>query len=229
MGRPKEHDEATAKALLDAAEKIVQAGGVAALTVRGVAEQIGTSTRAVYSLFGSRDGLVVALGIRAFEMLGAGVRTVPETDDPAVDLVEAGVSVFRPFVVDHPVLFQIGFRYAVSPELRAQFAAANHDALTGLVAKVERLDQANLLGGRPVSEAVFAFDALCEGLADLELRRRIPLTEQELMLRWRDALSALVAGWQSTKVDRRKRVTKRPASDVRGSGTHTQNIGTDGF
>jgi AcrR family transcriptional regulator len=204
VGRPKEHDEATAQALLDAAEEIIQAGGVPALTVRGVADQIGTTTRAVYSLFGSRDGLLVALGVRAFEMLGAGVRAVPDTEDPAADLVEAGVSVFRPFVVEHPALFRIGFRGFVPPELFAKFEAANRHAVAGLVAKVERLDQAELLGGRCVDEAVFAFDALCEGLAELELRSRLSLREDEREPRWRDALTALVAGWESTTVSRPK-------------------------
>jgi AcrR family transcriptional regulator len=197
MGRPKEHDAATAGALLDAAEEIIQAGGVAALTVRGVADRIGTTTRAVYSLFGSRDGLLVALGVRAFEMLGVGVRAVPETDDPAADLVEAGVSVFRPFVVEHPALFRIGFRGSVRPELYAQFEAASRHALAGLAAKVDRLGQAGQLGGRRVDEAVFAFDALCEGLAELELRSRLSLREEEREPRWRDALTALVAGWQA--------------------------------
>ncbi len=206
MGRPKEHDAGTAQALLDAAEEIIHTGGPAALTVRRLAEHVGTTTRAVYSLFGSRDGLLVALGVRAFEMLGAGVRAVPETDDPAADLVEAGVTVFRPFVVDHPALFRIGFRGFVPPELLAQFVEANRDALAGLMAKVERLDEANLLGDRPVDEATFAFHALCEGLAELELRGSVPLSKDEFERRWRDGLTALVAGWQAT-------TTRHRASD----------------
>jgi AcrR family transcriptional regulator len=195
VGRPKEHDETTAKALLGAAESAMQAGGLAAVTVRGVADQVGTTTRAVYSLFGSRDGLLVALGTRAFDMLGDAVRALPETDDPSADLVEAGVSVFRPFVVEHPALFRIGFRGFVPPELFAQFDGARRDALAALTAKVSRLDEAGLLGGRSVDEAVAAFHALCEGFAELELRCLLPEGKEEP--RWRDALTALVAGWQA--------------------------------
>ena len=66
MGRPREHDERTAERLLDAAERIVEAKGLDSLSVRVVAHATGTTTRAVYSLFGSKDGLVVALGKRAF-------------------------------------------------------------------------------------------------------------------------------------------------------------------
>ena len=87
MCRPRRHDACTAKALLEAAERILQEGGVEALSVRGVAARIGTSTRAVYSVFGSKERLLVALGVRAFEMLGAGVAALPVTDDSAADLV----------------------------------------------------------------------------------------------------------------------------------------------
>jgi AcrR family transcriptional regulator len=210
VGRPKEHDEATARALLDAAEELILAGGVAAVTVRGVADQVGTTTRAVYSLFGSRDGLLVALGARAFELLGAAVRALPETDDLAADLIEAGVSVFRPFVVEHPALFRIGFRGFVPPELFAHFDEARRDALSALIGKVRRLDQADLLGRRSVDEAVVAFDGLCQGFAELELRRWLPPGEEEP--RWRDALTALVAGWQAAPLtQQRKRTGPNPS------------------
>ena len=61
MGRPKEHDEATRERLLDAAERLSATHGWEALTVRGIAEEAGTSTRAVYALFGSKQGLEQAL------------------------------------------------------------------------------------------------------------------------------------------------------------------------
>src|SRR6478609_8874148 len=76
MGRPRVHDEATAEALLDAAERIVAADGPEALSTRRVADQAGTTTRAVYSLFESKEGLLVALGNRAFQMLGSWVDSI---------------------------------------------------------------------------------------------------------------------------------------------------------
>lgn len=217
MGRPREHDEATARALLDAAEQTIESGGLAALTIRGVADQVGTSTRAVYSLFGSRDGLLVALGARGFESLAAALRALPETDDPAADLVETAVSVFRPWVVRHPVVFRLGMQGIDPPELDAQFRPSRVAAGEALAARVERLDQADLLGGRSVQESVAAFDAFCEGLAELELRGNLPAGEEDL--RWRDALSALLAGWRSVVHNPSKRgtaFTPFPTSARRG-------------
>lgn len=168
--------------------------GLEGLSVRGLADSVGTTTRAVYSLFGSKDGLLVALGARAFTMLGAAIAGQPATEDPAADLVEAGVGVFRCFAIGHPSLFRIGVQQTVgSPELARDFAAAAAAAFVGLEAKVTRVKAAGLLGGRSVREAACEFHALCEGLAALELRGQ--LTSGAEVRIWRDALSSLVAGF----------------------------------
>jgi AcrR family transcriptional regulator len=193
MGRPREHDESTAAALLEAAERTVEAAGVQALSVRGVARDVGTTTRAVYSLFGSKDGLVVALGARAYVLLGAAVAALPDTDDPAQDLVDAGL-VFRRFAREHPALFTVGVqRELPSRELWDRFRGAASDALKVLHARLERLAAHGGLGGRSVAEAAWQFHALCEGLAAADLRD--PGLGQTSEERWRSALAALVRGF----------------------------------
>jgi AcrR family transcriptional regulator len=194
VGRPREHNEQTAAALLEAAERIVEVAGLEGLSVRGLADSVGTTTRAVYSLFGSKDGLLVALGARAFKMLGAAIAGLPATEDPAADLVEAGVAVFRSFAIGHPSLFRIGVQQTIGPpELARDFANAAAEAFVGLEARVTRVEAAGLLGSRSVRDAACEFHALCEGLAAVELRGRIPSGEGTRI--WRDALTALVAGF----------------------------------
>jgi AcrR family transcriptional regulator len=194
MGRPKQHDERIATALLDAAERIVAEGGLEALSVRPVATAIGASTRAVYSLFGSKDGLIVALGTRAFNLLSDGLDALPATDDPAGDLVQAGVIVFRRFALGHPALFRIGLVQAGVPtEIAHQFRGAQEQALGRLYARIGRLKNVGRLGTRDEPQAALEFHALCEGLAALEAR--CVLQPDEAEQKWRDALRALVAGW----------------------------------
>ncbi|HLZ72692.1 MAG TPA: TetR/AcrR family transcriptional regulator [Dehalococcoidia bacterium] len=194
MGRPKEHDDCTALALLDAAERLVVANGIEALSVRRVAGAVGTTTRAVYSVFGSKDGLVIALGARAFDLLRAAIDGLPQTDDPAADLVEAGVSVFRRFVLQHPALFRLAVqRVEVQADLAEGFRGAADHALDGLRSRLARLAAAGRLGARPLTDALYEFHALCEGLAALELRCAFPEDDAERI--WRDALAALLAGW----------------------------------
>jgi AcrR family transcriptional regulator len=198
MGRPKEHDERTAAALLDAAERIAEQNGLTALSVRRVANEGGTTTRAVYSLFGAKEGLVGALGARAFDLLGASVAALPTTDDPIADLVQAGL-VFRGFANRHPAFFRLAVqRNDVSPESVHAFAGAANQALDVLRERVSRLGDAGWFSHRPLDAAVWEFHALCEGLATLEARCLIPDADAERL--WRDALSALIRGWEHDDV-----------------------------
>lgn len=193
MGRPREHDERTAAALLSAAERTIDEHGVGALSMRNVAEQAATTTRAVYSLFGSKDGLIAALAANAFELLGAAVNALPATKDPAADLVAAGLA-FRALALGHPTLFAIAVQRPAS-DLTSwhQVRAAANNALTGLEHKLDRLRQANGLEGRTITDAAFQFHALCEGLAALELRGNCDPTQAQRL--WQEALTALVNGF----------------------------------
>jgi len=197
MGRPREHNERTAAALLDVAERVVTDESLEALSVRRLARAVGSTTRAVYSLFGSKDGLVIALGTRAFTLLREGIDSLPTTEDPAGDLVEAGVVVFRRFTLGHPGLFTIGILQAgVLAEITREFCSAQETALDRLHARIGRLEKIGRLGTRGVHQAALEFHALCEGLAALEGRGI--LTPDEAERTWRDALRALVAGWGVT-------------------------------
>jgi AcrR family transcriptional regulator len=199
MGRPKEHDERTRVALLSAAERIAAESGPAALSVRAVAERAGTTTRAVYSVFGSKDGLLVeALARDAFVFLFTEIGKLDETDDPAADLIAIGVPVFRRLVREHPALYRIAFQRIV-PGLDAgpELVAARQRAWNQLVGKVERLERAGLLGNKSAPEAAVEFNAMMEGLANAELRgavlRLLPEGSEEDA--WRNALATVVRGF----------------------------------
>jgi AcrR family transcriptional regulator len=199
MGRPRGHDERTRAALLAAAELIVAEGGPGALSVRAVAERAGTSTRAVYSLFGSKDGLLVqALARGAFEFLYAEIAKLEETEDPAADLVDIGLLVVRRLVREHPALYRIAFQRIVpGMEAGPELTAARQKAWHQLVGKVERLQAAGLLGDRSAAEAAVAFNAMMEGLGNAELRgavlRLLPEGSEEET--WRTALATLIRGF----------------------------------
>jgi AcrR family transcriptional regulator len=191
MGRPREHDENTAAALLAAAERLLQERSTAALSLREVASGAGVSTRAVYSLFGSKEALLGALGTRAMELLHEGVDAIAVTDDPRSDLVQAAL-MFRRFALDHPALFEVAFHRA-DPAVRPRFRATAAEALSALTRRFEPLATAGLLGGRSVPEAVLAFHGLCEGMAVVELRG-VPFDVDHERL-WRDAFRALLTGF----------------------------------
>jgi len=195
MGRTRVHDESTAAALLDAAERIAETEGIHALTVRRVAEMTGTTTRAVYATLGSKQALLSGLGVRAFDMRGAMVELLPTTSDPAADLVAAGTLGFRPFVLNHPALFRIGVQQTSVPsDVKQAIVPAAERALVALHSRLARVRDAGRLGARDLSDAAWEFHAACEGLAALELRGII--SPDEGLRLWDDTLGALVAGWQ---------------------------------
>jgi AcrR family transcriptional regulator len=202
MGRPREHDERTRAALLAAAERLVAQGGPAALSVRAVADSAGTSTRAVYSVFGSKEGLLVqALARRAFEFLYAEIAKLEETDDPVADLIDVGVLVVRRLVREHPALYRIAFQRVV-PGMDAgpELTATRQRAWRQLVGKLKRLEAAGLLGDKPAEEAAVEFNAMMEGLGNAELRgavlRLLPEGNEEEA--WRNALTTVVRGFAAS-------------------------------
>lgn len=213
MGRPREHDEATRAALRAAAERLLTDGGPAALSVRAVADEADTTTRAIYSLFGSKEGLLVdALAQGAFEFLFDEIAKLTETDDPVDDLITVGVPVFRRLVLEHPARYRIAFQRIV-PGLTAgpELTAARQRAWNQLLAKVERLDDAGLLGAKSAREATVEFNAMLEGLANAELRgavfRNLPEGDEEQS--WRNALATVIDGFAAGAPRARRRRTRK--------------------
>lgn len=196
MGRPRVHDEQTRAELLDTAERLVAEGGIEALSVRAVAVEAGTTTRAVYVLFGAKEGLVEALAQRAFGLLMEQVAAVPLTSDPGRDLIVCSVKGFRAFALGHPDLFRLFFTAQLPrPPLSTDSTRTRMTALDQLVLRIERAQAAGLLGSHSVEEVTLLWDALCTGLAMREICGPIQRSEGERI--WTDALTALLSGLAS--------------------------------
>lgn len=175
MGRPRLHGERTAAGLLDAAEQLAEAGGESAVSVRAVAERAGTTTRAVYSLFGDRDGLLAALGARAFDLLAEGVAEWPRTRSPREDLVGIACGVFRQrLIVEHRMLFVLGVQRLIPAE--ATTHAVREAAVRAWPLLIQRIERLRVPAARTQVVAT-GYHALCEGLGALELRGSIPAPE----------------------------------------------------
>ena len=150
----------------------------------------------VYSLFGSKDGLVAALAQTAFEFLYDHIEELPETDDPAADVVAIGTKVVRRLVQDHPALYRIAFQRIAGLEAEEGLVAARERAWVQLQGRVARLQDAGVLVDKSVPDAARELNAMWEGLANAELRgdvlRIIPRGEEERA--WEAALTTVVRG-----------------------------------
>jgi AcrR family transcriptional regulator len=210
MGRPKVHGEQTRADLLAAAEHLVAEQGIDAVNVRDVAARAGTTTRAVYVLFGSKEGLLAALARQAFELLMAKVAAVPPSSDPGKDLITRSVKGFRPFALEHPDLFRLLFVGRTPDALSGPDATASRwAAYAQLVQLVEHAQRAGILGTCSVEEATVLWDALCTGLALREICGPIwPAAGERL---WTEALEAFLNGMGSG-------VEQRSMTNSRGHG-----------
>src|SRR5699024_1556875 len=80
----------------------------AALSMRKVATAAGTTTAAIYALFGSREALIEAVVIEGFTRFAEQLQSVVHTDDPAADLLELGKA-YRTNALDNPHYYRVMF------------------------------------------------------------------------------------------------------------------------
>jgi AcrR family transcriptional regulator len=189
--------------LLDAAEGLLASAGPEGVTVRNVARAAGTTTRGVYSVFGSKAGLIEALAARGYGLLATAVNDVPVTDDPRADLVTVGLEGFRRFALERPHLFRLTFERA--PAEISEVPSVVEAAMSAYGALASHIDRIRAIGqvAQSTAEIAFMFHALCVGLASNELAREPPplgvahwrhVPELDLDRVWRAALEALVSG-----------------------------------
>jgi AcrR family transcriptional regulator len=210
MGRPREHDNTTRLALLHAAEKLIEADGPDAASVRAVADIVGTTTRAVYSVFGSKDGLLGALATQLFEMLSAALDECVLSDSPIDDVVTMSLFGFRRTAIEHPALYGLVFlRIVPELDLGPEFDLAAGAAFGRLEAQLKRLGSQGGLGAMNSRSAAQAVHGLTEGLASMELRGMFA-TPRDAERVWRQSVRALVEGFaNSTTPDVRRSVGTR--------------------
>lgn len=151
MPRPKVHDEALRERLLDRAGALLAGGGPDALSLRVLAQDCGTSTTAVYALFGGKAALLDVVATRAAGDLALRLAAVEPSVDPVEHLSRLALA-YRDAALGDPYLHGTALTTAVLPA----FAHAVRRALT-----VARRD------ANP-STVALAVQALVHGLVDLE-------------------------------------------------------------
>lgn len=92
---PRPADPAVRIALIEAAARIVAEEGRAGLTLRGLAAEVGTSTMAIYTHFGSMDELRRAVRVEGFARLRDRMDAVGRTADSVADLIVGGAAYYE--------------------------------------------------------------------------------------------------------------------------------------
>lgn len=110
-------DPTVRAALLDSAARVLAEEGPDALSTRRVAAGANTSSMAVYTHFGSIDGLISSVIEEGFARLARELRAVRITDDPVCDLI-ALLLVNVEYARREPSLYQAVFVTAALGQYR---------------------------------------------------------------------------------------------------------------
>jgi AcrR family transcriptional regulator len=193
LPRPRTHDEALRAKLLSQAQATLSTHGASGLSLRTLARDCGTSTTAVYSLFGGKRGLLTALfddAFGRFAHLLAGVRPGP---DPIADLVELAEAYRRGALAD-PHLFAVMFGSETVLPPAAEARTATGTALGPLREFVSRaVDDGALRPDTDAAAASVTLWATVHGWVSLQLRGFLP---PGTSARFADAVRAVLEGWR---------------------------------
>ena len=111
MARRSDHSREQLYALaLVAAERIVEADGLRALTARNVADAIGYSPGTLYNVFESLDDLILHLNAHTLDQLYDALRQAPVTGAPDRD-IDTLLEVYLEFLLGHSGLWAALFEY----------------------------------------------------------------------------------------------------------------------
>lgn len=196
MARPKLHDAALRIRLLDTAAALLTSAGPDALSMRRLAADAGTSTSAVYALFGGKPGILRGLFIEAFTRFGAHLHAVSRSDDPLSDVLALSQA-YRSSALADPHLYAVMFGSPVPGfEPVPQDYAHAEAAFVPLLDAVRRALVAGLLREADPGLITTALWATMHGLVSLELRGAVPAGAVSHAELFDTAIRANLDGWR---------------------------------
>src|SRR5437764_11892737 len=108
MSRKEHAAENLRPALIEAAARLIATEGASGLTLRRVADEVGTSTMAIYTHFGGMPELRRAVRREGFARLAARSARVGESDDPVADVAMLGLEYYE-LAISEPHLYRVMF------------------------------------------------------------------------------------------------------------------------
>lgn len=191
--------------LLDAASRMLVENGPEGLSVRKIAAMVDVSTMAIYSTFGSKEGLVTALFDEAFRRLLMAQEHIANLADPVARIHALGVTC-RAFAVDNPAYYALIMSMIMPIPETAQVSASEQQhtaplarsvvhraAYKRLLDAVVECQAAGLAAPEDPTLITDSLWAAVHGLCSLELAGYYASPE-EAEGRFRFALRAMMSG-----------------------------------
>ena len=155
---------------IDAAERVLEQDGLAAVTMRRLAEELGIRAPSLYKHLAGKGEILTALQDRALARMAAVL-------EGAGDDLGALAGAYRQWALLHPRLYELSARYPL-----------DRDHLTPGVEDAAAAPLIRAAGGN--NAAARALWGLAHGLVDLELAGRFP-PGADITAAWEYAIGAL--------------------------------------
>jgi len=202
--------ESLRNALIEAAARLIATEGASALTLRRVADEVGTSTMAIYTAFGGMPELRRSVRHEGFARLTEKLEGVTQTEDPVADLFLLG-GAYYVSAVANPHLYRVTF---MEQPLDADDAELGSEAHRVLLESIQRcLDAGRFKSADPHALAT-EFWALGHGVIALELAQLISSEEARDCLE--GACSKLFRGYgdEQQAIERSLKSARQRRSEV---------------
>jgi AcrR family transcriptional regulator len=180
---PKVADPAVRTALLETAARLIATEGLGGLTLRRLADEVGTSTMAVYTHFGGMQNLRQEVRREGFARLRAHLDCVRPGADPLADLARLGWA-YHDNALENPNLYRAMFMDHAEPAPDG----IGLDTFEQLVAGVDRCLAAGRFRRADPYALAFQLWSMAHGVIALQLSS---LLDASL------ALDTLDAGWRN--------------------------------
>jgi AcrR family transcriptional regulator len=164
---PKSADPAFRTTMLDAAARLLAEEGSNGLTLRRLANEVGTSTMAIYTHFGSMDEVRRAIRREGFGRLAIHLAGVGTTDDPVSDLGMLGLAYYLN-AVTNPNLYRAMFLEQTGGGADAEIGIETFEQL---VAGVDRCIRAGRFDKADPVELALQLWSAAHGVVALHLAR----------------------------------------------------------
>jgi AcrR family transcriptional regulator len=167
--------ESTRERLIDAATRLLDEGGPAAVTLRDVGRMAGVSHNAPYKHFADKEDLLAAVAARELARQRVRRRRSPDAEDrPADEVLRAMMHRYVRWALRHPARFKLTFGSWSTDS--AELAAAATDARSALISAVERAQAAHTLGAGDPERVAALILATAHGAVDLALGGHVSRT-----------------------------------------------------
>ncbi|MFJ3958858.1 TetR/AcrR family transcriptional regulator [Arthrobacter sp. NPDC090010] len=189
MARPVTHDAALRQQLLDATAELVAERGPSQVTLRELASAAGTSTTAIYALFGGKAQLLRAVVDHGFASFGAAQHAAA-----AGGLKKLGRA-YREWALEHQALYRLMFGGLLSLQSECEGGSPSSDITQlPLLNAIRQGQGAGILLPAPAEEVAAIIWAQVHGMVSLEMAR-LDAPDTDWNTRYETALDSIERAW----------------------------------